>query len=83
MVDAVAALPRCKQFLTCGLSASYPDLPLRNYAGGGVTVGNLIFVDQIVEVPEPGVAALRGGALGCVLLVARLSAWRRRAAPRP
>jgi peptidyl-prolyl cis-trans isomerase A (cyclophilin A) len=83
VVDAVAALPRCKQFLTCGLSASYPDLPLRNYAGGGVTVGNLIFVDQIVEVPEPGVAALRTGALASVLLLARLSARRRGAGRRP
>jgi len=82
VVDAVAALPRCKQFQTCGLRASYPDLPLRNYAGGGVTIGNLIFVEQIVEVPEPGEFALRAGALACVLLLARLTARRRGAAPR-
>jgi cyclophilin family peptidyl-prolyl cis-trans isomerase len=83
VVDAVAALPRCRQFANCGLRVSYPDLPLRNYAGGGVAVGNLIFAEQITEVPEPGSPALRAGALACVLLLAHLNARRRAAGRRP
>jgi cyclophilin family peptidyl-prolyl cis-trans isomerase len=83
VVDAIAALPRCGQFLNCSLRTSLPELPLRNYAGGGVAVRHLVFVEQVVEVPEPAETGLRLGALGTVLLLARLTARRRAAAPRP
>jgi len=84
VVDAVAALPRCGQFPgSCQIIASFPQLPLRNYAGGSVTVANLVVVNQVTELPEPGVTTLRAGALASLLLLARLTARRRGADPRP
>jgi peptidyl-prolyl cis-trans isomerase A (cyclophilin A) len=60
VVDAIAALPRIN------VSIVFADLPIvSSPVGGSLQKSNLVFVNDIHVVPEPGSAALAGMAVVC------------------
>jgi peptidyl-prolyl cis-trans isomerase A (cyclophilin A) len=80
VVDAIAALTRWD---ATGVHPALGELPLIDYVATIPVGPEHIVYTSIIEVPEPGALASRAGALGCALLLARLTARRRAAGRRP
>jgi cyclophilin family peptidyl-prolyl cis-trans isomerase len=81
IVDDIAAVTRWNA--ESSVHPAMDELPLIAFVQNTPIGPQHIVYTTITEVPEPGVAALRAGALSCVLLLARLTTRRRGAAPRP
>ena len=81
IVDDIAALTRWNA--ANSVHPALNELPLIDYVQNTPVGPQHVVYTSVTEVPEPGVSALRAGALACVLLLARLTARRRGADPRP
>jgi len=79
VVDDAFALQRWDAHL---IRLALASIPLIGFVQNTPIGPQHLVYTNVTEVPEPGEFALRAGALACVLLLARLTARRRAAAPR-
>ena len=67
VVDAIATLPTYNLALIFSPPFNFPQIPLIDYTSGSVpTLGNLVLINEVIEVPEPSALLCQAVAFGTI-----------------